>query len=150
MQADKTEISRQQLKQAGVEVKIATYDSSSWLDLRKSGKMDAYISKWTMDFNDPANIMATFFDSPESTLVRSMNYKNTDVMERVGAASAITDDAERMAEYQALEKRLIAEDAAWVPMLGNTHLFALGERVESFVPNWSGFSDFSAANVNLK
>ena len=71
-------------------------------------------------------------------------------MARVAAASGITDDAARMAEYQALEKQIVEEDAAWVPLLGNTHLFAIGERVESFVPYWAGYSNFYAKNVTLK
>ena len=55
-----------------------------------------------------------------------------------------------MAEYQALEKQIVEEDAAWVPLLGNTHLFAIGERVERFVPYWAGYSNFYARNVVLK
>ena len=66
------------------------------------------------------------------------------------AASSITDDAERMAEYQALEKQIVEEDAAWVPLLGNVHLFAVGERVESFTPYWAGYSNFYAKDVVLK
>ena len=71
-------------------------------------------------------------------------------MARVAAASGITDDEARMAEYQALEKQIVEEDAAWVPLLGNTHLFAIGERVESFTPYWAGYSNFYARNVILK
>ena len=68
----------------------------------------------------------------------------------MAAASGITDDETRMAEYQALEKQIVEEDAAWVPLLGNTHLFAIGERVESFTPYWAGYSNFYARNVILK
>lgn len=82
--------------------------------------------------------------------MRSQNYPDTEVMARVAAASGIVDDEARMAEYQALEKKLILEDAAWVPMFENTHLFALGDRVESFVPYWAGYSNFYAKNVTLK
>ena len=71
-------------------------------------------------------------------------------MERVEAASGITDDAERMAEYQALEEKIVVEDAAWVPLYANTHLFAISDRVESFVPYWAGYSNFYAADVTLK
>ena len=94
--------------------------------------------------------MFTFFGGPEKTSVRSLNYADTEVMARVAAASGIVDDDERMAEYQALEKKIVIDDAAWVPMLENTHLFALGERVESFVPYWAGYSNFYAKNVTLK
>lgn len=141
---------QQQLKDAGINVTLSTYDESSWLDLRKSGEMDSFIATWTMDYNDPANIMYTFFGSAEKTAIRSLNYADKAIMARVAAASGITDDAERMAEYQALEEKIVNEDAAWVPMFGNMHLFALGERVADFVPYWAGYSNFYAKDVTLK
>ncbi len=144
------QVIQQQLQAIGITAEIKSYDESSWLDLRKSGEMDSFVANWTMDYNDPANIMYTFFGSPEKTAIRSLNYADEAVMARVAAASGITDDAERMAEYQALEEKIVVEDAAWVPLLGNTHLFAIGERVESFVPYWAGFSNFYAADVTLK
>lgn len=140
----------QQLAAVGIKAMIKSYDASGWLALRKSGEMDAFVANWTMDYNDPANIMFTFFGGPEKTLVRSQNYPDTEVMARVAAASGIVDDDARMAEYQALEKKIILEDAAWVPLFENTHLFALGDRVESFVPYWAGYSNFYAKNVTLK
>lgn len=144
------QVIQQQLQAIGINAEIKSYDESSWLDLRKSGEMDSFVANWTMDYNDPANIMYTFFGSPEKTAIRSLNYADEAVMARVAAASGITDDEARMAEYQALEKKIVVDDAAWVPLLGNTHLFAIGERVESFVPYWAGFSNFYAADVTLK
>ena len=144
------QIIQQYLKTIGVNAEIATYDESSWLDLRKSGEMDSFVANWTMDYNDPANIMYTFFGSEEKTKIRSLNYADEAIMARVAAASSITDDAARMAEYQALEEKIVVEDAAWVPLLGNMHLFALGERVDSFVPYWAGYSNFYAKDVVLK
>ncbi len=143
------QIIQQYLKAIGINAEIATYDESSWLDLRKSGEMDSFIANWTMDYNDPANIMYTFYGSEEKTKIRSLNYADEAIMARVAAASSITDDAARMAEYQALEQKIVVEDAAWVPLLGNMHLFALGERVADFVPYWAGYSNFYAKDVTL-
>ncbi|MBR5291826.1 MAG: ABC transporter substrate-binding protein [Clostridia bacterium] len=143
------QIVQQYLKAIGINAEIGTYDESSWLDLRKSGEMDAFIANWTMDYNDPANIMYTFYGSEEKTKIRSLNYADEAIMARVAAASSITDDAARMAEYQALEQKIVVEDAAWVPLLGNMHLFALGQRVADFVPYWAGYSNFYAKDVVL-
>ena len=60
------------------------------------------------------------------------------------------DDAEREAEYQALEKKLIEEDAAWIPMFTDLHLYAIGNRVASFTPHWAGWTDFYVTDVILK
>ncbi len=144
------QVVQQNLQAIGVNAEIKSYDESSWLDLRKSGEMDSYLATWTMDYNDPANIMYTFFGSTAKTLIRSLNYPDTEIMARVAAASGITDDDMRMAEYQALEKKIVEDDAAWVPLLGLLHLYAIGERVESFVPHWAGFSDFYINEVTLK
>lgn len=144
------QIVQQNLKDIGINVNIATYDASAWLDLRKSGKMDSFIGTWTMDYNDPANVMRTFFGSVQNTQIRSLNYPDQQIIDRVAAAAGITDDDKRMKEYQELEHKLIVEDAAWVPLLGNVHLYALGERVESFVPYWAGFTNFYAKDVVLK
>ena len=144
------QVVQQNLQAIGINAGIKSYDESSWLDLRKSGEMDSFIATWTMDYNDPANIMYTFFGSAAKTRIRSLNYSDTEVMARVAAASGITDDAKRMAEYQALEKKIVVDDAAWVPLLGSTHRFAIGDRVESFIPYWAGFSNFYVNDVTLK
>ena len=144
------QVIEQNLQAIGINAEIKSYDESSWLDLRKSGEMESFVATWTMDYNDPANIMYTFFGTPEKTRIRSLNYPDTEIMARVAAASGITDDDARMAEYQALEKKIVSDDAAWVPLFGNTHLFAIGERVDSFVPYWAGYSNFYAKDVTLK
>ena len=138
------------LKKIGISATVASYDHSSWLALRSSSKMDSFVARWGMDYNDPANIMYTFFGSEENSKGRSLNYADTAVIERVSKARAIVDDAERMAEYQALEKKLIQEDAAWIPLYAELHLWCLGSRVESFTPHWAGFTDFYASDVVLK
>lgn len=144
------QIIQQQLADIGIQAEIKSYDESSWLDLRKSGEMGSFIANWTMDYNDPANIMFTFFGNAEKTALRSLNYKDEAVMQRVSAATSIADDDERMAEYQALESKIVVDDAAWVPLFENTHLFAIGDRVDSFVPYWAGYSNFYAKDVVLK
>ncbi len=144
------QIISQLLDAVGIKAGIRSYDHSAWLDLRISGEMDSFVARWGMDYNDPANIMYTFFGSPENTKQRSLNYPDTETMARVSAARAIVDDAEREAEYQALEQKLIGEDVVWVPLFEELHLYCIGDRVESFTPHWAGFSDFYASDVVLK
>ncbi len=140
----------QMLAAVGIKAEIRTYDHSAWIDFRKSGEMDSFIGRWGMDYNDPANIMFTFFGGPDKTKERSLNYPDEEVMARVAAAPAIVDDAERESEYQALEQQIVVEDAAWIPLLEELHLYCRGERVESFTPQWAGFSDYYATDVVLK
>ena len=144
------QIIQQHLAAVGINMEIKTYDQSSWLATRKSGELDSFVGTWTMDYNDPANIMVTFFGSVENTVLRSDNYKDTDVIDRVAAASTIIDDDERYAEYQALEEKIIHEDFSWVPLFSLDHYFAIGDEVESFVPHWAGYSNFFIKDVTMK
>ena len=81
--------------------------------------------------------------------IRSINYKDEDTMKRVEEARAITDETERLAEYDALEKKIVQDDAAWVPLFGRTHLFVISDRVAKFVPHWAGYSDFNISGVTM-
>lgn len=135
----------EQLKSAGINCEIKNNDHASWLAMRKAGEMDSYVSTWTADYNDPDNFIATFWGGVSSTTGRSLCYANEDIMARVSAAPAIIDEAERLAEYAELEKIIVAEDASWVPLYVQTHLFVISENVASFVPHWAGYSDFQFA-----
>ena len=70
-------------------------------------------------------------------------------MDRVAKAPAILDEGQRIAEYQALEKQIVKEDAAWVPLVSELHLYCFGNRVKSFTPQWAGFGDFYVTDVVL-
>lgn len=141
---------QQDLEKVGIKAEIKSYDESAWLDLRKSGEMGSFVATWTADYNDPDNFIYTFFGTEDKTKARSLNYPDTAVMEQIDAARGIVDNEERMQTYKDLEKKVIIEDAAWVPILSKKHLFAVSDRVEKFIPIWSGYSDNSFYNVTLK
>lgn len=144
------QIIQQNLEAVGINAHIETYDSSSWLALRKSGEMGCFTAPWTLDYNDPSNIIDVFFSSAEGTKGRSLNYPDTEVMARVDKAKFIVDEDERMAEYAALEKKIVQEDAAWLPLFCVQHRFVISDNVESFIPHWAGYSDFNFYNVTMK
>ncbi len=137
------------LQAIGIDASIVSYDEASWLALRKSGEMNSFVATWTADFNDPDNFIYTFFGNAEKSKIRSINYYDEATMERVEAARAITDEDERLAEYDALEKKIVEDDAAWVPLFGRTHLFVVSDRIAKFVPHWAGYSDFNVVGVTL-
>lgn len=134
----------------GIEAQIKTVDSATYYEIRNAGEADSYIAYWLMDYNDPANILAVFFGGPKETASRSLNYPDTKVMEDIAHARFIVDDDERKAAYQELERKIVMDDVAWVPLVESNHLFCMGERVKSFIPHWAGFSDFYAADVVLE
>lgn len=143
------EIIKEQLFEVGINAEIKNYDESTWLETRKSGELGSFLSTWTADFNDPDNFIYTFFGNAEKSKIRSINYSDTAVMERVAKARGIVDETERLAEYRALEEKLIHEDAAWVPMYSRLHLFAVSKRVQNYVPVWSGVGDQLFYGISL-
>lgn len=143
------EIIKEQFAEVGINAEIKNYDQATWLDTRKAGELGSFLATWTADFNDPDNFIYTFFGNEEKTRIRSINYPDTAVMERVSAARGIVNDDERIAEYHALEEKIIHEDAAWAPMYSRKHLFAVSKRVQNFVPVWSGVGDQLFYGVSL-
>ena len=143
------EIVSDQLAEVGIRAEIKNYDESTWLETRKSGELGSFMSTWSADYNDPDNFIYTFFGNEEKTRIRSINYPDTEVMERVAKARTIVNEDERLAEYKALEEKIIHEDAAWVPMFSRLHLFAVSKRVQGFAPLWSGLSDQLFYTISL-
>jgi peptide/nickel transport system substrate-binding protein len=140
----------QNLNDIGINATIKSYDHASWLDLRNSGDMPCFLALWMLDFNDPDNILYTFFGNEDNTKIRSNNYPDTATIARIAAARAIVDQDERMKEYAALEKKLVQEDAVWAPLFSLKHLFVISDRVEEFTPQWAGWSDMYITKVKLK
>ena len=143
------QIIAQNLQAAGINAEIKSYDHASWLDLRNSGNMNSFVAVWLLDFNDPDNIIYTFFGNTENTVVRSNNYDDAETIARVAAARHITDNDERMKEYAALEKKLVQDDTVWVPLYSLNHLFVKGERIASFTPQWAGWNDIYFTDIGF-
>ena len=141
------EIISEQLSEIGVNASLKTYDESTWLATRKAGELGSFMSIWTADYNDPDNFIYTFFGTDENTKLRSLNYKDQEVIDRVAKDRAIINEDERIKEYQALEKKIITEDRAWLPMYAKEHYFALGKNISNFTPNWAGISDMQFYSI---
>ncbi len=144
------QIVQQNLQDVGINANIVNYDKSSWLAKRTSGEIPIYTSTWTLDYNDPSNIIDVFFSSAEGSKIRSINYQDQEIMTRVADAKKILDENERLAEYAALEKKIVEEDASWVPLFCLQHKFVVSDKIEKFVPHWAGYGDFNCANVVMK
>ena len=144
------QIIAQNLNDVGINANIKNYDHASWLELRNSGEMPSFLAMWLLDYNDPDNVIYTFFGNKDNTSLRSNNYSDDATIARVAAARGIVDQDERMAEYAALEKKLVQDDAVWAPMYSLKHLYVVSDRIENFVPHWAGWSDIYFKGVTLK
>ncbi|MDR1967017.1 MAG: ABC transporter substrate-binding protein [Synergistaceae bacterium] len=134
------ELFQAMMAEIGVKVTIDQMDEAAWYAVRADGKLPAYSGVWSADFNDPDNFLYTFF-APGNTVRRSFNFKNDALSNRVAAARAIVDPASRVKEYQDLERAIIQDEAAWIPLFTTQHIFVVGDRVEGFKVSWNGWSD---------
>lgn len=137
------------LAEIGVKVEIQQMDSASWFATRKEGKLPSYFSDWSADFNDPDNFTYTFFYK-DNSIARSYNYNNQEVSDKLVEARAITDPEQRYALYQELEKKIVQEDAAWIPLFALDHLFVVQPKVKNFTVSWNGWSNMPYKNITIE
>ncbi|SFG07641.1 ABC transporter substrate-binding protein [Sporolactobacillus nakayamae] len=136
------------LKDVGIRVKIKQMDEASYFGTRGEGKLPAYESDWSADYNDPDNFIYTFF-SEKNTGARSFNYKNKDVFKKLDQAREMTDQSKRLALYQDVEKTIVQDDAAFVPLFSLEHLFVVQPKVKNFKVSWNGWSNMPYNGITL-
>ena len=122
----------------GVRATVGILDENEFMRRRKAGELACYSATWTADFNDPDNFVYTFFGNRENAVFRSLCYQNEEVMERVRKARTITDSASRLTEYRELERIIVQEDAAWVPLFSRLRFYVAGEAIGGIQSSWNG------------
>lgn len=127
------------LSKVGIKANIVQMDEASWYGVRAEGKLGSYTTSWSADFNDPDNFFYTFF-APQNTVKRSFNYSNAEASNKVVEARGMVDLDERIKMYRELEKQIIQEDAAWVPLYLRQHIFIVNPRVQNYVVMWNGWT----------
>lgn len=131
----------------GVQTTIDTVSDNVFSAMRKDGILICYTGRWSADFDDPDNFIYTFFGTEENTRIRSLFYGDEAVMRRIVRARGIADKEERMREYRLLERKIVQEDAAWIPLYSTQHSFIVNERVDGFRVPWNGCSDLCYRDV---
>jgi ABC-type transport system substrate-binding protein len=133
----------------GVRTDIEVIDESEFMSLRKQGKIACYQATWIADYNDPDNFIYTFFGNKANTVSRSLCYPDEDVMKRVRKARTILNSEDRIKEYRKLEKLIVQDDCAWVPLLSLTRHYVTSERLNGFRVAWTGryFSNYREMSV---
>jgi ABC-type transport system substrate-binding protein len=134
----------------GVRGDIKVLNEDEFMSLRKSGDLECYTATWTADYNDPDNFIYTFFGNNRNTVFRSLCYPKEKIMKRVRNARTITDPDKRIGEYRDLEKIIIQDDAAWIPLFSGLRYYVTSERLEGFKVGWNGsfFMNYYLMSVN--
>ena len=125
-------------KKVGIQARIRVVPEETFMTLRTTGKLSCYTAAWIADYDDPDNFIYTFFGSPEKSTYRSLCYPDRKVMDRVAKAGQIIDDGKRMEEYRNLEKKIVQEDAAWIPLFSRERYYVVSDRLGHFQTAWNG------------
>jgi peptide/nickel transport system substrate-binding protein/oligopeptide transport system substrate-binding protein len=136
-----SEVVQALVAKAGFRVKLNQMDEAAFYATRKQGKLPMYTSKWSADFNDPDNFFYTFFGA-KGTVARSFNALVPENFKLLDLGRSQTDFAKRGKLYADLEKKLVIDQAVWLPLFSMKHLYVVQPKVKKFVVPWNGWSDF--------
>ena len=126
-------------KEIGIETDINVMSENEFMKKRTEGSLACYLGTWAADYYDPDNFIYTFFGSAEKTKYRSLCYSDESVMRRVRDARSMLDEEERIKEYRDLERKIIQDDAAWIPLFSRTRYYVTNSRVSGFRTDWNGY-----------
>lgn len=136
-----SEIVQAMVMKAGFRVTLKQMDEAAFYGTRKDGKLPMYTNVWSADFNDPDNFIYTFF-GPKGNVVRSFNVQDSSVIPVLDKGRSETNFKKRAKLYNELEKKLVVDDAAWVPLFSVKHLYVVQPKIKKFTVPWNGWSDF--------
>ncbi len=136
------------LAEVGIKVTIEQLDEAAFFGTRREGKLGSYVTSWSADFNDPDNFIYTFF-APRNSVARSWNYVNPEVQEKLEQARSMTDMEARYKLYQELERTIVYEDFAFIPLFHLEHLFVVQPRVKNFKVSWNGWSNMPYYGIEI-
>ena len=122
----------------GIRTDVQVIEEDTFMSQRKNGSLACYAATWVADYNDPDNFIYTFFGNRENTTFRSLCYPRQEIMDRAERARGISDETERIREYQQLEEIIVQEDAAWIPLFSRLRFYVVGENVQGFRVSWNG------------
>lgn len=125
-------------RQIGVNAEIKIVTDSEFMDLRKKGQIQCFEATWIADYNDPDNFAYTFFGNKANTTSRSLCYPDEETMKRVREARMIPDPEKRIEEYRDLERIIVQQDCAWIPLFSETGYYVTSERLRGFHVAWTG------------
>jgi len=138
-QRDLMDMAQKMWDRVGVKANINIVGEDEFMAKRNAGELVVYTATWTADYDDPDNFIYTFFGNEENTRRRSLCYTDEEAMGQVRNARTITDEDERIEVYHELEKKIVQEDAAWIPLFCRDRHYLVSDRVTDFSVAWNGW-----------
>ncbi|WP_374713467.1 ABC transporter substrate-binding protein [Symbiobacterium terraclitae] len=106
---------QQMLAEVGLNYVVEIYDSATFREARANGEIMANQGNWYADYPDPDNYLWTYFHSSSSRGM-SVAMNDPEVDRILEEARISTDQAARVKAYQDLERKLLYEQYAIIPL----------------------------------
>ena len=139
--ADIVVVLQEQLKKANINLKINLVDQATYVDIRKSGKVQCPILTWYKDMPDPDNFTYTFYFSDGSQLFSSnWNDPESDALMTEGRS---IPEEQRKPIYEKLEKMLVEDKTAVVPLYNPVFYYLQSPKVSgvSYIDSMINFGN---------
>lgn len=134
------------LAKAGIQVELKTADWSTYLDMRKNGKLPLYMLGWTGDNGDPDNFICYFFCKTGDKAAREGFFPDEEVAKILNQAAILVKQEERIPLYQKAEQ-LVHDRALRLFIANNQPPLAFSAKVKGYIPNPTGTEYFNTVEI---
>jgi ABC-type transport system substrate-binding protein len=137
-----------QVREAGIDIRILQVDSATMTDMRSSGNVPLEIFDWYADFPDPDGFIYSFLYSTNAAVLTS-NYNNPVFDKLLDDARSITDPAKRSELYRRADRLATREDAAVIPLFHEKLFYLAKPYVRDFKMVYNDVCHFYGADIDL-
>lgn len=144
----KNEMLQQMLKDVGFESEIKNMDMTSYWDTVLKGEgFSLTIQPVTADVPDPDDFYKAF--TVDESKTNGLSVKNQKLSDEINAARAIMDDEKRLKALTDLDKKIVTEEALYLPIASDLNHFVKSPRLENFHLSWQGWVCGSTHDVKI-
>lgn len=143
---DIAEIMQNQLKEAGINMKVESFENSTYLDKIIEGSFQMYILGWTTTTGDAHYGLYEPFKTGGPTWSNTARYSNPAVDKLLDVGQQSTDQEARKAAYAEAQK-LIVEDAPWIFLWDSEEVDATTSKVTGYRNSPTGRYDLTGITV---
>ncbi|MFA6289855.1 MAG: peptide ABC transporter substrate-binding protein [Opitutaceae bacterium] len=114
----------------GVDITLQNQEWKVYLDSQNTGNYQLARAGWIGDYPDPSTFVGMWMTGAGNN---QTGWSSADYDRLLRASTSAPTEAERMADYQQMEK-ILADEVPVIPIYFYTHVYALNPRVKGWVP----------------
>ncbi len=122
---------QQQLAEAGIRVKLVTFEWGTYLKKTAAGEHQMMILGWTGDNGDPDNFIYVLLDKDNIGKSNRAYYKNETTHQLLIKAQQVADQAGRANLYRQVQQ-ILHDDAPWAPFVHAARVSANRKAVTNY------------------